>query len=144
MMSSLFNHSLHHIVMLMEWQTLIYTFICNIYLPFTTIMASLLPSCFSFPLFRKSNAEALSITALSHPYLCEDGLIFNPGRRGGDGEKENKEERSEWSGTCITSASIVVNSFVAVYNIYLFKYIYCSTFIICSLGIWKLFNGIVK
>lgn len=61
-------------------------------------------SLFLFPL-RKSNAEAISITVLSHPYLCEEGLIFNPGGSGGDMEKENKEERSECSGTFITTAS---------------------------------------
>lgn len=61
-------------------------------------------SLFLFPL-RKSNAEAIFITVQSHPYLCEEGLIFNPGGSGGDMEKENKEERSECSGTFITTAS---------------------------------------
>lgn len=56
---------------------------------------------FFLPL-RKSNAEAISITALFYPYLYKKGLIFNPVSRGRDKEKENKEEKSDWSGTFIT------------------------------------------
>lgn len=47
-------------------------------------------SLFLFPL-RKSNAEAIFITVQSHPYLCEEGLIFN--RAEGEGTWRKKIKR---------------------------------------------------